>query len=167
VPKISTFFAAVLLAVIGFASAAEAHGPNFYASPFFRNQGRPEFNPHHCGSNFALERARERQFAEMRAQQAAGAAKRSRFAALRRGRTAKFAAVNAASQPRQTANAAAAMTPAKKGNLLPATKETSSAKTATAATETSTSTSETKVSAVDTCRKYSAAADGLVDTPCL
>jgi PAB1-binding protein PBP1 len=188
VPKIPAFLTAALLTAAGFASAAEAHGLGFHSPMFFRDEGPMEMEPphHHCQARedreFAIE---QRELAEMRAEQAAGAAqkaaaaKRARMLAMRkeearqeaREEAARQAAANAAkAQQIQEPVKAAAVAP--KGDLLPATggspasgtTNATSIETKTAAV--SETASVTPASDQQVCRKYSAAADGLIDTPC-
>jgi hypothetical protein len=175
--KISAAFVVAVLAGSAFASTAEAgHGGSFYASPFFRNQGRQPSVDYDSSigrrdrdAEFARARARAREreaareaAAEAAAAREAAAAKRARLIALQRQEAAKIAAAQA--------TAAADTAPAlKKGDELPISAATTTAtvQSAAAVTETTTSVSETPAStAPETCRKYSAAIAGLVDTPC-
>ncbi len=188
-PKIPAFLTAALLVAVGFASTAEAHGLGFHSPMFFRDEG-PMEPPHpHCQAReereFAIEQERQRELAEMRAQQAANAAqkaaaaKRARMLAMRkeeareaarqearqeaREEAARQAAANAATKAQQIQEPVKAAAVAPKSDLLPA------APAAAAPAPTSTTSAETKTAAVSdqqVCRKYSAAADGLIDTPC-
>ncbi len=199
-PKIPAFLTAALLAAAGFASTAEAHGLGFHSPMFFRDEGPMEMEPphHHCQARedreFAMEQERQRELAEMRAEQAAGAAqkaaaaKRARMLATRkeeareaarqearqevREEAARQAEADAAAkaqqiqQPVQAPNAIA-----QKGDLLPTAPATPEpATTSTASAETTTAAVSEPASAASsdqqTCRKYSAATDGLIDTPC-
>lgn len=158
--KIATLIA-TLVAAGAFASHAEAHGRgNFYASSFFRNQGRP----HHLSPceiekrrRFeALQMAQQRRLAQMRGAQAAGA-RRARLAAAQQN-SAVAPAVKQSAPAGQTSGVAVA----KKSDLQPAGNTTAATKTAVADTVSTTKTA----SAAQVCRKYSAAADGLIDVPC-
>lgn len=166
--KISTLIA-VLVVASTVASNAEAHGMgSFYASPFFRNQGRQPAQPCQKEKRRNLEeafaRAREKRLAELRAeraQAAALAAKRARLAAIARKKAAaaKQAEKLATAQPKTIAQ----QTPsgdttnvAKKSDLLPVS-------TASNATATQT---QTAAAAPQTCRRYSAASDTVIEIPC-
>ena len=178
-----------LLTAAGFTSAAEAHGLGFHSPMFFRDEGPMEMGPPHphCQSReereFAIEQQeRQRELAEMRAEQAAqkaAAAKRARMLAMRkeearqeaREEAARQAAANAA-KAQQIQEPVKAAIVAPKGDLLPATGGTAAPATTNAvSTETKTA-AVSETGSVSTssdqqvCRKYSAAADGLIDTPC-
>lgn len=165
--KIATLIA-TLVATGAFATHAEAGGMGtFYSSPFFRNQGRKPAEPSPSvkaeqNRLEALNRARERRAAEIRAERAAAqaaaaaAAKRARLAAaIEQKKAASKAASLVAPQQTSTENPAAP-----KGDLLqlatqsPApTSEAAKEKTADAVT-------------ADVCRKYSPTTAGLVEVPC-
>lgn len=159
--KISTFITVLVIAGT-VASAAEAHRMGaFYNSQFYRNQGRQPAQPCHNDKRRNLEeafaRARERRLAELRAeraQAAALAAKRARLAAIaqKKAAAAKQAAKSAATQTRSggTTNLA------KKSDLLPVS---------TASNTTATPT-QTAAAAPQTCRRYSAASDTVIEIPC-
>ncbi|MBY0559183.1 hypothetical protein [Hyphomicrobium sp.] len=164
--KIATLVAA-LVAASAFVSEAEAAGMGaFYASSFFRNQGRQAAEEHpHCASHEhrfqAFERAREEQLEELRAERAAAAAaaKRARLTALRREQAAEAAKVAASKRAAQQTASVSTGSDAKKGDLL---------STATASTEQPVSGRKTVADAgqPEVCRRYSAAADGLIEIPC-
>ncbi|HML27773.1 MAG TPA: hypothetical protein PKE16_02845 [Hyphomicrobium sp.] len=170
--QIATLIATLVVAA-AFASNAEAHGMgNFYASPFFRNQGRQPAQPCEKEKRRRLEeafaRAREKRLAELRAERAeaaAAAAKRARLAALeqKKAAAAKQAAKAAAATPQ---TALAQQTPprviaaAAKGDLMPVS--TNGAETA-ASGQTATKTAS---ATPQLCRRYSAAADSVIDVPC-
>lgn len=174
--KIATVVA-TLVATSALATHAEAHGMgSFYASPFFRNQGRQPAQPH-CENERerrfqALERARERQFAEIQAERAAkaAAAKRARLLALQKQQAAAKQARLAELKKQQEAAKALALkeTPApspvtspvaKRGDMLPVT-------TTTAENDQPNTVKAVAVASPATCRAYSPAADALVEVPC-
>ncbi len=185
--KIATLIAA-LVAASAFASNAEAAGMGvFYSSPFFRNQGRQpaqtaeEWNRHRNGETFS--RPRDHKFEALRAQRAeeeaeeaaaeAAAAKRARLVAMQKKAAARQAA--AAAQARDEARAAQVATApvaAPKGDLLPVTSSTApagSTVTPTKTADTAQPASVTKTvaaTAPEVCRKYSPAADALIEVPC-
>lgn len=171
VPKIPAIFVATLLAAIGFASAAEAHARGFHSPMFFRDEGPMEPPPHHhCQSRaereFAIEQERRRELAAARAEQIA-AAKRAQMVAMRK-EAARKAAANAeaaeAAKARQIAAEKSAAIAKKEDLAKPAATNTATTETKTAAvTETG---SVASSSDRQLCRKYSAAADGLIDVPC-
>jgi len=168
--KIATLIA-TLVAASAFASHAEAHGMgSFYASPFFRNQGRQPAQPHCAKDRRRLEeafaRAQERRLAELRAQRAAEAAaaatKRARLAALKKQQAAARAAVlKQAAASSQTANTSVA----KRGDMLPVAATTRPTKTAENE-QADTAPKTVSVASPATCRTYSPAADGLIEIPC-
>lgn len=168
--KISATFLAAVVAASVFASTAQARmGGGGHFAMFILRAGA------HAAEQNAWEQQRRRRYeAEARqrriaeARQAA-AAKRARLIALEKREAQKLAAAEAAKQ-----TAAAETTPElkpvlKKSDRLPETAAVTSqddaskpaTKTATVAT-----TEEATPVAANTCRRYSAAADGLVDTPC-
>lgn len=166
--KISTLIAVLVLAST-VTSNAEAHSMgSFYASPFFRNQGRQPAQPCQKDKRRDLEeafaRAREKRLAELRAeraQAAALAAKRARLAAIAQKKTAaaRQAEKIAAAQPAPTAQQTPATDKtnvAKKSDLLPVA----------TASNASTTTTQTAAAAPQTCRRYSAATDTVVEIPC-
>lgn len=171
--KIATLIAiATLVVAAAFASNAEAHGMgSFYASPFFRNQGRQPAQPCENDKRRRLEeafaRARAKRLAELRAERAeaaAAAAKRARLAALEQKKMAAVKqAAKAAAHERQTADQPTppqVIAAAAKGDLLPA----SSPPTET--TSSGQQTTKTAAVAPQLCRRYSAAADSVIDVPC-
>lgn len=188
--KISTTLIAAVVAVSAFASHAEARsGGSFYASPFFRNQGRHLAHPHCAREESlrfeALERARERRLAEIRAERLAralrekkiaaqaAAAKRARLAAAleeKKAASAKAAQLAAANTSTSPANVVETVAP--KSDLLSVasttqTTTTTASLTKTAAVDQPISVAKTDAIALpDVCRKYSPAADGLIETPC-
>jgi hypothetical protein len=175
--KPATFLAAVL-AVAAFASNADAHGMgNFYASPFFRNQGRQPAEPHCAKDRLrfeeALEMQRERRLQAMRAQRAEAAAE---AAAARRARLLAIERKKAVAAKQSLASAdAPATTVTPKSDMLPANQTGSKTTTApvttgslkTAAVEQPVTTAKTvSADTAEVCRKYSPAANGLVEVPC-
>ncbi|WP_409562874.1 hypothetical protein [Hyphomicrobium sp. MC8b] len=166
--KISTLIA-VLVVASTVASNAEAHGMgSFYASPFFRNQGRQPAQPCEKDKRRNLEeafaRAREKRLAELRAERAQAAAlasKRARLAALakKKAAAAKQAQTLAATRTKTIAQQTASTGTtniAKKSDLLPVS-------TASNATATAT---KTAAAAPQVCRRYSAATDSVIEIPC-
>jgi hypothetical protein len=116
-------------------------------------------------------RAREMMIAQQRAG-AAAAARRARALALKQQQAAAAAQAAAAQAQAGTANTTTAAsttdnantTVLAKGNLLPVSEK--NAPTQTTATAEATTVSDTSSEAAETCRKYSPAADGLIDVPC-
>ena len=177
--KITTLVA-VLVAAGAFASNAEAHGSGtFYASPFFRNQGRQPAQPH-CDKDRlqyeeALELQRERRMQTIRAQRAAeaaaeaAAAKRARLLAMeRRKAVAAKQATAKADPPVSTAAPKADMLQANNTSSQSDTKAVTTGSLTKTASADQTSASA-KAAGTDTsgvCRRYSAAADGLIEVPC-
>jgi hypothetical protein len=215
------FSAAVVLAFAAagaFASEAEARaGGSFYASPFFRNQGRQPATPgllfdlggesKRKASEAAAARARARR---LEAEQAAAAERRARAIEYQRQQAQKAAAEKSAREAaaakaaeKNTASTQPQSPPAtdvaakredrlpneaavtKAADDVPVTKAaatTTAAATATAAATTTASTSsneqvstsramlrtndDVKEDAPRVCRRYSAAANGLVEVPC-
>ncbi len=172
--KIATLIA-TLVATSTLATQAEAHGMgNFYASPFFRNQGRQPAEPH-CEKKKRL-RFEEEAFAHARARRlrqleaeraaeaaaAAAAAKRARLALRKHNDTAQTADLKDTSAPTQpTGN----VTP--KNDSLASQNSKAAATTKTAqADDNGTATKSDSLASPVGCRTYSPAANGLVDVPC-
>lgn len=171
--KTATLIAA-LVAAGAFASEAEAAGMGtFYASPFFRNQGRqPALEHPHCASHEhqsqAFERAREQQLEELRAERAAAAAaaKRARIAALRREQATEAAKVAASKRAAQQTASVNTGSDAKKGDLLSTAAAPAPAKTPSTEQPVTERKTVADAGQPEVCRKYSAAADGLIEIPC-
>jgi hypothetical protein len=179
--KFVTLFA-TLVAVGAFASHAEAHphaSDAFGSRSFFRDPGR-SLHESHCEkqrremmeAEFARENALRQ--AQIQAQQAAQAvaAKRARLAALQQQKAfaAKRAAAAAARRAATATNArtqattAIASASAKKDSER--TAPPAAAATTIASVEQPVSTPRPTKAISETCRKFSAAADGLIDVPC-
>lgn len=170
--KIATLIA-TLVAASTLATQAEAHGMgNFYASPFFRNQGRQPAEPH-CEKKkrlrfeeeaFAHARARRlRQLeAERAAEAAAAAAKRARLAAQKRHDAAQTADLKDTSPPTLTTGS---VTPKNDSPASQTSKAAATTKTAQADDNGTSAKSDSLASPIG-CRSYSPAANGLVDVPC-
>lgn len=171
--KIATLIA-TLVAASTLATQAEAHGMgSFYASPFFRNQGRQPAEPH-CEKKkrirfedeaFAHARARRlRQLEAERAAEAAAAsaaAKRARLAAQKRHDAAQTTDLKDTSPPPLTTGS---VTP-KNDSPASQTSKATTTKTAQADDKDTIAKSASLASPVG-CRSYSPAANGLVDVPC-
>jgi hypothetical protein len=182
--------ATALVVTSAFASTAEARGGGGQFAIWLAHQGQNQSHenweesrgsPHvsHC------EKKRERELEEIRAEQAreaaaqAAEAKRARLLALQRQQGEKLAAAKRArAQALQQKEAVAAKQPAPavadaapKGDMLPAA-TTSSANITTASLKTAVAdqsslpSDTSSVRMPDVCRRYSPAADGLVEVPC-
>jgi hypothetical protein len=180
--KMTLAVAAATLTLGALTSQAEAKGSgNFYASPFFRNQGRPQQTQ--PDTQYDSEQAYK---AKQRAQAAAAARARAAAAAAAAASQAQQARILAEKQKAAKANETAAVQTPPAAQTAPADQtsdkldgrvgESSVAKTDSApantvenanlATPPSTANSDSEPAAPQTCRKYSAATGGLVDTPC-
>jgi hypothetical protein len=167
--RISAFLATAIVVAGAFASNAEARGGSFLASPFFRNQGRqpsPSYDDTYERREredaYARARARRQEAAREAAAAQAAAARRARLLAQQKKDGAKSVADKNLTPVPQTAATTETTPTAKKEDRLPTTQTA----TTTAATETAGSPDTAAQPASHTCRKYSAAAAGLVDTPC-
>jgi hypothetical protein len=185
-PKEKTVFkisAAIVVAVVAattFSSNADARaGGSFYASPFFRNQGRqpaqsvdPSYERRKRDAATATARARARKLEAARdAARQEAAAKRARLQAQQKKQAAKDVAEKNVDPSPQTTTTTNVTSAAKKEDRLPVSAENTSSNTAavtsTAATAKTGSTPDASPEpASRVCRKYSAAADGLVEIPC-
>jgi hypothetical protein len=164
--KIATFITA-LVAAGALASQAEAHDfdgfHGFHPSPFFRNQDRPFLRENHCEEERrrhmeeAFARSRAGRFEAMQSQRAAAAAasanSRARVVGLGQKKALRAAVAKHVPSGRQT-SAPAVATATKKSDLQQAS------------TDIVKPTQTTTVASAEVCRKYSAAADGLIDVPC-
>jgi hypothetical protein len=175
--RISVAVIAAIIAGSAFSSLAEARsGGSFYASPFFRNQGmKPAVDPsielrRRSSEEAANARARRLEAARREAAREAAAARRARALAQERAQSEKAATANTApvvpqTVPQTTASTSEVTSVAKREDRLPsAVADAPTTKTATAAPTTTASTQPSEPARV--CRKYSAAANGIIEAPC-
>jgi hypothetical protein len=169
--RTATFIAA-FVAASAFTSLAEAHDRDDpYASP----GGSPIFmaplrHESHCErerrerTEAEFARMREEQIAQMQAQKAAAAAgaakRRARLMAQQKQQASRVAAAKAAAA-RERAEAAERVAAAQKQAVAVAAKKEEIKPVAVPVV-----TKTAAVASSETCRKYSAAADGLIDAPC-
>jgi hypothetical protein len=152
----SKFYLAIAvttLAMSALASTADARGSgNFYSSYQYRMQGRQQQQPQYDESA-QYEREKAYAIAKARAKELAAA----------RERAAEHARLLALKQ-KSSKTEAVAETPPPKGDAAtqPALKKADLDSSAPATTPST----DTAPPAAQTCRKYSAATGGLVDTPC-
>lgn len=190
--RIFASFAVATIAIGMFASHADAKGGAWTAQPFFRNQGMrpntdssPTYRRRDDDQDATIARARRLEAARQEAARDAAreaAARRARLLEQQRQEAARDIpdkkVISVPQAASATTDEAAA---AKRGDRLPSAAASESAATAvttTTATTTTASTTTTattspatsdttaKQSEASTCRKYSAAADSMVDTPC-
>lgn len=170
--KFATLIAA-LMATSAFASTAEAHGGGAFFATFLAHVGQKQAHENweeshvsrhvsHCKKKRELEEIQAEQAEEAAAQ--AAAARRASLLAKQKREAAKQAAAEAA-----TVSTPKVIDAAPKSDQLPAT-PTATANITTASLKTTTSDQSTPSTnagtASDVCRKYSPAADGLIDVPC-